>query len=132
MVYYAPGNTEEFVGRNDPTIRLIRVEEDAVRSKDGTAAPVKVIEVGFRGASYDDEDPDVYRVDLSSWESEEVEDESSSIENELRGFAIPETPEEDAEMQALADKLRTKDIDKFFDDDDWKEFVDKSFPTSDK
>ena len=36
------------------------------------------------------------------------------------------TKEEDAEMQELADKLRTKDPDKLFDDDDWKDFVDRA------
>ena len=29
-------------------------------------------------------------------------------------------------MQELADKLRTKDPDKLFDDDDWKDFVDRA------
>ena len=126
LVFHAPGDTEELVAAGDSSVRLIRVEEDSIR--DDNAAPVKTVEVGFKGAAYDDANEDSFRTDLNLWAR--VEEDDDDIEHELNGFAIPATPEEDAEMQApMADKLQAKDIDKFFDDYDWKKSVDKSFPS---
>jgi len=125
LVYYAPGGTEELVAAGDSSVTLIRVDEDSMR--DDNAAPVKAVEVGFKGASYDDANEDSFRTDLHLWARDE-DDDGDEIEHELNGFAIPATPEEDSEMQKMVDKLQSKDIDKFFDDDEWKNFVNKSFP----
>ena len=126
IVYYAPGNTEEFAAAGDPSVSLTRVEEGDVRN--GSAVPVKTIEVGFKGAAYDDVNEDSFKIDLRN-SDHDVDDEENEIDPDLNGFAIPATPEENEKMQAMANKLETKDIDKFFDDDDWKNFVDESFPT---
>ena len=131
LVYFAPGGTEERVGGGDASIPLVRVEEEALTVGKGT---VRTVEVGFRGAAYDDADgADAYRVELVV--AEDLDIEKTNVENaagefnidyEEFDFAPPATKEEDAEMQQLADKLRTKDPDKLFDDDDWKDFVDRA------
>jgi len=126
LVYVAPGNSEEAVkvGR-DPSIRLTRVEEEAVR-QGGDSVSIRAIEVGFRGAGYDAADADAYRVDMTTWEEEEAE--NAMIDDELKDFAIPATAEEDAAMQARVDKLMEKDIGTFFDDEDFTSFIDSAFP----
>eukprot|EP00563_Minutocellus_polymorphus_P020506 CAMPEP_0197715552 /NCGR_PEP_ID=MMETSP1434-20131217/694_1 /TAXON_ID=265543 /ORGANISM="Minutocellus polymorphus, Strain CCMP3303" /LENGTH=328 /DNA_ID=CAMNT_0043299691 /DNA_START=99 /DNA_END=1085 /DNA_ORIENTATION=- len=126
LLYVAPGNSEEAVkiGR-DPSIRLTRVEEEAVRQGGGSVS-IRAIEVGFRGAGYDAADADAYRVDMTTWEEEEAE--NAMIDDELKDFAIPATAEEDAAMQAKVDKLMEKDVANFFDDEDFTSFIDSAFP----
>jgi len=130
-VYVAPGNSREaVVGGRDASIRLSRVEEEAVR-RDGGGANIRAIGVGFRGAGYDSADEDAYRVDMTTWEEEdeaEADASSAMLDDEIKDFAIPATAEDDADMQAKADKLLEKDIDKFFDDEDFSSFMDSAFP----
>ena len=131
VVYVAPGNSREaVVGGRDASIRLSRVEEEAVR-RDGGGANIRAIGVGFRGAGYDSADEDAYRVDMTTWEEEdeaEADASSAMLDDEIKDFAIPATAEDDADMQAKADKLLEKDIDKFFDDEDFSSFMDSAFP----
>ena len=132
VVYVAPGNSREaVVGGRDASVRLSRVEEEAVR-RGGGGAKIRAIEVGFRGAGYDSADEGAYRVDMTTWEEdydeEEVGASSAMLDDEIKDFAIPATAEDDAAMQAKADKLLEKDIDKFFDDEDFTSFMDSAFP----
>lgn len=129
VVYVAPGNSREaVVGGRDASIRLSRVEEEAVR-RGRSGANIRAIEVGFRGAGYDSADEDAYRVDMTTWEDEAEADASSAmLDDEIKDFAIPATAEDDADMQAKVDRLLEKDIDKFFDDEDFTSFMDSAFP----
>ena len=99
VVYVAPGNSREaVVGGMDASVRLSRVEEEAVRRGRG-GANIRAIEVGFRGAGYDSADEDAYRVDMTTWEEkDEAEADASSamLDDEIKDFAIPATAEDDA------------------------------------
>ena len=82
----------------DASVRLSRVEEEAVRRGRG-GANIRAIEVGFRGAGYDSADEDAYRVDMTTWEEkDEAEADASSamLDDEIKDFAIPATAEDDA------------------------------------
>ena len=114
----------------DPSIRLTRIEEEAVRQ----GASVRTIEVGFQGAGYDATDEEAYRVDMASWQEDIGDDADVLIDEELKDFAIPATAEDDAAMQRKVDKLleSSQDIEKFFDDPAFSEFMDSAFPKENK
>lgn len=134
VVYYAPGNSvDEVKLGQDPSIRLTRIEEDAVLQGGGSAS-IRTIEVGFQGAGYDATDEEAYRVDMTSWQEEGGDGTNVLIDEELKDFAIPATTEEDAAMQEKVDKLleSSKDIEKFFDDPAFTEFMDSAFPKENK
>ena len=134
IVYYAPGNSvDEVKLGQDPSIRLTRIEEEAVRQGGGSAS-VRTIEVGFQGAGYDATDEKAFRVDMTSWQEEVGDDTDLLIDEELKDFAIPATAEEDAAMQRKVDKLleSSQDIEKFFDDPAFGDFMDSAFPKENK
>lgn len=134
IVYYAPGNSVDDVKLGqDPSIRLTRIEEEAVRQGGGSAS-VRTIEVGFQGAGYDATDAEAYRVDMTSWQEDIGDDADVLIDEELKDFAIPATAEDDAAMQRKVDKLleSSQDIEKFFDDPAFSEFMDSAFPKENK
>ena len=111
FVYYSPGKKEELVLAKDENVSLVRVDEKAVRAS-GSGETVKTIEVGFRGASYDSAQPDAYRVQLSSWESEEVDEMEIEL---MKDFATSSSE------KGAADSLD-------FFDDDFSSFMEKAFP----
>ena len=134
IVYYAPGDSvDEVKLGQDPSIRLTRIEEEAVRQGGGSAS-VRTIEVGFQGAGYDATDEETFRVDMTSWQEEVGDDTDLLIDEELKDFAIPATAEEDAAMQRKVDKLleSSQDIEKFFDDPAFGDFMDSAFPKENK
>ena len=134
IVYYAPGNSvDEVKLGQDPSIRLTRVEEEAVRQGGGSSS-VRTIEVGFQGAGYDATDEEAYRVDMTFWQEEVDLGDDTDVDEELKDFAIPATAEEDAAMQRKVDKLleSSKDVEKFFDDPAFSDFMDSAFPKGNK